>query len=114
MNSTPACTIRMRSRFDDCFVSKTETSRPKSGSGRNDSTRSATPGAKINHLGRLSASSITTAAPHPIQTLRVNVNRSEKHVMAVTPARKGLLTYCSQRTKETREITIRRDEKVIA
>src|SRR5258708_6182801 len=110
MISMPASTIRIRSRFDDWWVSKTEIIRPKRPSGMITTAMTARAGAKTSHRGRRRMSKTSTAAPHPIQTLRVRVRRSANVVSSVTPRSTQFQRSCSQGTMAKRETASSRPE----
>src|SRR5438132_884233 len=114
MISTPASNMRMRSRFDDCRVSKLEISREKNGRGAKLIAISATGtahatargGAKLIAIsatgtahatarGFFITTSTSTAATHPIHALRVYVISTPNDETMAVAARYGLRRSCS-------------------
>ena len=82
MISTPASAIRMRSRFDDCLMSKLEITRLKNGNGARLIARIATGTTHASAFGHFRMSRTVTATIHPSHALRVYVSSSARCVMA--------------------------------
>src|SRR5204863_8532840 len=96
MISTPASNMRMRSRLEDCRVSKVDISREKNGSGAKLIATSAAGTAHATARGFFRITSTSTAATHPIHALRVYVSSTASDERNAVAASHGLRRSWSQ------------------